>query len=131
MALKQVKEANEKAISNYLKQGFGENYDIQVSWGYPATQVHLVNDNEDSTVKWIIGYNIETEDFSLSCMGEKKVKDSENKPAWSSIDNKTLNFITDGIQKVVNAIFSGPEDENTSNPNREEEIEKVEAEQVE
>ena len=131
MALKRVKEANEKAISNYLKQGFGENYDIQVNWGYPATQVRLIGDSEKNIVEWIVGYNMETEDFSLSCKGEEKVKDSENKPTWSSIDNKTLNFITDGIKKVVNAMFAGPEDENTSNPDIEEEIERAEAEQVE
>jgi hypothetical protein len=135
MALKQIKEANEKAIINYLKQGFGEGYEIKATWGYPVTQVSLIVDNEKTKVQWNINYNLDSEDFQLACLGEERVEKTTgeetgmvSKPNWATIDNNTINFITEGIKKVIDVLFSAPEENQKEAP---EKVEKVEAEQVE
>jgi len=126
--LKQVKETNEKAIENYLGQAFGEGYEVKANWGYPVTSVLLTNKTESRTTSWRVSVNLDNEKYEVSTFASETTKEDDNevvKPSWATINDDTINFIKDGISKVINAIFGSGDEENETRE------EQVDAEQVE
>ena len=128
--LKQVKETNEKAIENYLGQAFGESYEVKANWGYPVTSVLLTNKTESRTTSWRVSVNLDNEKYEISTFASETMSNEDGsetsvKPSWATINDDTINFIKDGISKVIDAIFGSGNEENETR------AEQVDAEQVE
>jgi len=113
--LKNVKEISENAIKDYLQSGFGEKFEITVSWGYPITSVKIKSkQNEEKVVsEFTVVYNLENSDYQLGVQTYKIIGEGEELRKESrvgTIDNNTLDFIVKGIENILNQIFTTPDE---------------------
>jgi len=118
--LKDIKATNEKILAEHFQPLFGEDYLVDVNWGFPFVVINVTLENKD--VKTITKINIDMMqegNFQLQMLGGKKVYEELPEdapegatplfslvPDWNMIDSNTINFVASRIKEITEQFFT-------------------------